>query len=531
MDLARFLAELSDPAVLPWPAASVEVRQTHISLVLLADDLVYKIRKPVKLPFVDFSTLELRKRDCDAEVRLNSRLAADVYLGVVPIVRQTGRLKIEGAGEPIEWAVKMRRLADEDTLASRLERGHVTPEQLKDLARQLAEFHAQAERSPRISEFGRTHVVAANARGNFEQSQSQVGNMVTAAVFERIERRTEDLLAELGPLLESRAARGIPCDTHGDLRADHVYFVEAGAANQPNTVVIDCLEFNDAFRYADPVADMAFLAMDLEFAGRQDLATAFADSYFATTGDEEGRRLLPFYIGYRAAVRGKVEGLTAAETEVPRDEREQAMRRATGYWLLALGALEPPQQRPALVLVAGLPGSGKSTLAAQLGEQANFEVIRSDLVRKEFAANAPSATESGSFGEGIYTAAWNARTYTECLVRAESLLREGRRVIVDASFRERVRREAFFNLAARLRVPMLLLVCDAPAEVIRERLDTRQGDASDADWAIYQRAAKVWEPIAHTVAARQHVVPSGDSREVTVSHALNKLREAGVSAL
>jgi len=529
VDLARFIAELSDPVVLPWPAASIEVRQTHISIVLLAGDVVYKLRKPVKLPFVDFSTLELRKRDCDAEVRLNSRLAADVYLGVVPIVRQRDGLKFEGTGEPIEWAVKMRRLADEDTLASRLERGHVTPELLEALARQLAEFHAQAERSPRISEFGRTQVVAANARGNFEQSRSQVGSTVTAAVFERTARRTEELLAELGPLLESRASRGIPCDTHGDLRADHVYFVEASTAAEPNTLVIDCLEFNDAFRYADPVADMAFLVMDLTFAGRPDLARVFADSYFTASGDEEGRQLLPFYIGYRAAVRAKVEGLKAAEAEVPRQQREQASARATGYWLLALGALELPQQRPALVLVGGLPGSGKSTLAAQLSEQANFEVIRSDVVRKELAGDGNSTTDSGAFGEGLYTAAWNTRTYAECLARAEGLLREGRRVIVDASFRQQVRREAFFDLASRLQVPLLLLVCEASADVIRERLAARQGDASDADWAIYQRAARAWEPVAHTVAARQHVVPSGGAREVTLSQALTKLREAGVT--
>jgi len=527
VDLARFIAELTNPAAFPQPVRSVEVRQTHISIVLLAGDVVYKIRKPVKLAFVDFSTLELRKRDCEAEVRLNSRLAAEVYLGVVPIVRQGGGLKIEGAGEPIEWAVKMRRLADEDTLASQLAQGTASQTQLVELARQLAEFHAQAERSPQIAEFGRTATITANARGNFEQSRNQIGVTVTPGVFDRIVRRTEELLCELRPLFESRAARSIPCDTHGDLRADHVYFLQEGKTTPPHTVVIDCLEFNDAFRYADPVADMAFLAMDLEFAGRIDLAVAFVDSYFEASGDEEGRQLLPFYVAYRATVRGKVEGLKAAEGEVPQQEREQSRQRAAGYWLLALGALEPAEQRPALVLVGGLPGSGKSTLAAQLAEQVNFEVIRSDVVRKELASDASS--NSGRFGEGRYTDEWNARTYAECLARAEAMLRDGRRVIVDASFREQPRRAAFFNLAARLCVPAVLLECQAPADVIRERLATRQGDASDADWSIYEAASRAWQPAAADPAKRQHVVPSGGTREATTLLALAVLRQVGVA--
>lgn len=530
MDLARLIAELSRPAAFPRPVSAVEVRQTHISIVLLADDVVYKVRKPVKLPFVDFSTLALRKRDCDAELRLNSRLAADVYLGVVPIVQCADGLVFEGEGEPVEWAVKMRRLADPDTLASRLEHNRVEPAQIEDLARQLAEFHAQAQRGPQISRFGSAEVVAANARGNFEQSRRQVDVTVTAEVFARIEQRTEELTAELAPLLESRATRGVPCDTHGDLRADHVYFVTDRETGQPRTVVIDCLEFNDAFRYADPVADMAFLAMDLLFADRGDLAQLFVESYFDAAGDDEGRRLLPFYVGYRAAVRGKVEGLKAAEVEVPQPERAEAQTRATGYWLLALGALEPPGQRPALVLIGGLPGSGKSTLAAELAGRANFEVIRSDVVRKELAGANDSTNATAAFGAGLYTTEWNARTYGECLARAEAMLRAGKRVLIDASFREDARRQAFFDLAERLRVPATLLVCEAAAEVIRQRIATRQGDASDADWAIYQQAAQAWEAASARVASRQHVVLSGEALEQSTSQALAVLRKVGLAA-
>ncbi len=520
MDLSRLIAELALPAAFPEPVSAVEVRQTHISIVLLAGDVVYKIRKPVKLPFVDFSTLELRRRDCDAEVRLNARLAADVYLGVVPIVRHAGRLQIDGIGEPLEWAVKMRRLADDDTLAAHLQRDQVDRWQMVELAGQLAAFHRQAERGPRIAEFGRFETVAANARGNFEQSRSQIGGAVTPGVFERLERRTAELLDELRPVFENRAARGVPCDTHGDLRTDHIYFLRDERSGERYTVAIDCLEFNDAFRYADPVSDMAFLAMDLLFAGRQDLADAFIDAYFAAADDAEGRGLLPFYIGYRAAVRGKVEGLKAAEAEVPTAEREQARARATSYWLLALGALEPAERRPALVLVAGLPGSGKSTLAALLSKQAGFATLRSDVVRKELAKVAAGEKTSSRFGEGLYTPRWNERTYAECLARAETMLREGGRVIVDASFREDAWRREFLELAARLRVPGLLFVCQAETDAIRRRLAERRGDASDADWSIYQAAAQAWEPASPPVAAQQHLLSASQSREETLQAAL-----------
>jgi aminoglycoside phosphotransferase family enzyme/predicted kinase len=531
VDLAHFIAELSLTSVFPRPVTQVEVRQTHISIVLLADEVVYKIRKPVKLPFVDFSTLELRKRDCDAEIRLNSRLAPDVYLGVVPIVRQADGLRIEGNGLPIEWAVKMRRLSDHDTLASRLERDQITAAQIDTLGRQLAAFHAAAERSPRIAEFGRTEVVAANARGNFAQTHGQIDVTISRSVFERIERKTEECLARLEPLLERRAARGVPCDAHGDLRADHVYFLDDEHGREPRTVVIDCLEFNDAFRYSDPVADMAFLAMDLQFARREDLAAAFVTSYFAASGDDEGRELLPFYVAYRAAVRAKVEGLKAAETEVPQADRTEARTRATGYWLLALAALEPPERRPALVLLGGLPGSGKSTLAAQLVAQENFHLVRSDVVRKELAGKAGTESSPNIFGTGLYAAEWNDRTYAECLARTESLLRAGGRVLVDASFREDQRRRQFLQLADRLHVSARFLVCEAPAGVIRRRLEQRQGDASDADWEIYKQAASNWQPTAADLRARQHVVQSGGTREESLSHALKVLREAGLASV
>lgn len=510
MDLPDLIALLSRPEAYPHPVASVEVRQTHISVVFLAGDFAYKVKKPVDLGFLDFTTLEKRRHFCDEETRLNRRLAPGVYLGVV-LITPAG---VEGPGEVIEWAVKMTRLPDEASLRWHVRQGDVTAQQFEALAKRVAEFHRTAEANDRTAAFGRFEVVAGNARENFEQSRSHVGLTVSRAAFDRMEVLTEAELSRLRPLIEARADRGVPRDTHGDLRLEHVYLLPDGLA------VIDCVEFAERFRFADPVADAAFLVMDLLAEGRPDLARAFADAYFAASGDEEGRQLLPFYVAYRATVRGKVQGMKAGEPEVPAAERATARQRSAAFWLLALGQLEEPARRPCLVLVGGLPGTGKSTLASGLAEAGGFEVIRSDVVRKELA--------SGVSGEALYRPEWIERTYAECLRRAEAVLGEGKRVIVDATFREDRRRARFLDAAKRSGVPGLLLVCESPPEVVRGRLAARTGDPSDADWAVYRKAAAGWEGPSNVVQRSTHVIDTtgGDAaREV----ALSVLREAGLA--
>jgi aminoglycoside phosphotransferase family enzyme len=317
----------------------VEVRQTHISLVFLAGPFVYKIKKPFDLGFLDFSTLERRRHFCNEEVRLNRRLAPEVYLDVVPLTATAAGLRLEGPGEAIEWAVKMRRLPAEATLEKRLQQGQVSVALIEALARRLADFHQQAEAGPHIAAYGCFEVVAHNARETLAGAEPLLGKTLSQDVFTRIGELTGKLLAELRPLIESRAQRGLPRDTHGDLRLEHVYLFPEKESSH-DLVIIDCIEFNERFRFADPVADLAFLAMDLTFQGRRDLAEALADAYFRAADDAEGWRLLPFYTAYRAAVRGKVEGLELTEKEIPPDERAAALERAQAHWLLALGELE-----------------------------------------------------------------------------------------------------------------------------------------------------------------------------------------------
>jgi aminoglycoside phosphotransferase family enzyme/predicted kinase len=525
MDLAPLIEMLSDPAAYPLPVEAVEVRHTHISVVFLAGPFAYKLKKPVNLEFLDFSTLDKRRYFCEEEVRLNHRLAADVYLGVVPVSCSGSRLKMEGAGQLVEWAVKMNRLPDEATLLNRLQRGQVDAGVLEALACKVASFHGGAEAGKHIAAFGRFEVVARNARENFDQVAPVVGTTLSQTVFERLRELTEETLTRLRPLIENRAARGVPRDTHGDLHLDHVYLFSERASPR-DLVIIDCIEFNERFRFADPVADMAFLVMDLKFNGRRDLASAFAEEYFRASAEGEGQKLLAFYVAYRAAVRGKVEGFELVEKEVPEGERAVALAKARAHWLLALGELETPARRPCLVLIGGLPGAGKSTLAQGLAAQAGFWLIRSDQVRKELAGLSANASAPSAVDEGIYTPGWMDRTYAESLCRAEKLLFEGKRVIVDASFGEERRRRAFLEAAARLAVPAVFILCQADPNVVRQRLACRLSDASDADWAIYQKAAERWEAIGLNTREFVRSVPTIGTKDQALSRALALLAES-----
>lgn len=521
MELTRLVEALSDPAAYPHPVEKVTVIHTHISVAFLAGKFAYKLKKPVDFGFLDFTTPEKRRHFCEEEVRLNRRLAPSVYLGVEPVTRTPDGLRVGGTGEAIDWVVKMERLPTGASLLDRLERGEVTPELIARLASTVADFHAKAEAGSHVSRYGRFEVVAANARDNFTQSEPTVGRALSRPVFDRLRSLTDATLERLRPLIESRAARGVPRDTHGDLHLDHVYHFPERAPPD-DLVAIDCVEFSERFRCADPVADAAFLVMDLVFRGRRDLADVFADSYFRAANDSEGRQLLPFYVAYRAAVRGKVEGLELGEKEIPADERADALRRARGHWLLALGELAEPAERPALVLVGGLPGTGKSTLARGLVEKAGFTVIRSDVVRKELAGLAPESRA----GAEHYTPEWSDRTYAECLKRAEERLFAGGRAIVDATLGEEERRRAFLEAAARLCVPAVFLVCKSNPGVVRQRIVNRRGDASDADVGVYERAASRWEEVAPAARAVTHEIPTDGTPDVALAAALGVLRNA-----
>jgi aminoglycoside phosphotransferase family enzyme/predicted kinase len=518
---------LSDPSAYPCSVAAVEVRQTHISVVFLVDSLAYKIKRPVSTGFADYSTPERRRHFCEEELRLNRRLATEVYLAVVPVTSEGGVIRMEGSGQVVEWAVKMKRLPDAATLGSRLERDELGAEALEELARRLAEFHAGADSGPEIAAGASFDSVARNVSDNFDQAAPEMGITLSRPVRDRLAILTNTTLDRLRSLVDDRAARGIPRDTHGDLRLDHIYWFPEREPPS-NWVIVDCIEFDQRYRHADPIADIAFLAMELIIRGHGDLATVFAEAYLTAAADEQGRPLIPFYMSYRSMVRGKVRGMQSTDPQLSGPDRAETLQLARAHWLFALGELETANRRPGLVLVAGLPGAGKSTLAGDLAERAGFTLIRSDKVRKELLGQTSKGTSPAVFGGGLYTADWNEQTYAECLRRAEELLFEGNRVLVDATFREQLHRRLFLEVARRWAIPVCLIHCQADPDVVRERLASRRDDASDADAAIHAEIARRWEEPDLPTRQLTRVIDTSGTRSHSLAQAIGVLQEFGL---
>lgn len=503
---------------------TVEVIHTHASVVFLAGDRVLKIKKPVDLGFLDYSTLARREAMCRAEVELNRRLARDVYLGVVPITQRGDRVEIDGDGEIVEWAVEMRRLDEAGSWSRLVAQARLTVAQVHDAARYIARFHRDARHGePTLGAF---QAVAAACRDNITALRRGLGS---SAVLRRVELTTERELEARRERIDARARAGKVREIHGDLRLEHLYDV-GNTGRIEDLRIIDCVEFADALRHGDPAADIAFLAMDLRMHGAWSLADELTKTWCSELDDPGAAEVLPLYCAYRSAVRAKVRMLQSSDRALDDAAREEARSLTIGHLVLALSELAAPEDRPALVLVGGLPGTGKSRLAADLERRANMTWIRADAVRKELAGLAAGASGKSEIEGGIYTHAWNDRTYGECRDRARAILEAGGRVVVDASFKEERRREELLAVARACGARAHLLICVAPPEAVRARLAQRHDDPSDADWTIYAHAARTWEPLGPVSASVASMVETERPHEETVATALDDLSACGMAA-
>jgi aminoglycoside phosphotransferase family enzyme/predicted kinase len=488
---AALLRELVQPGVLPGATGSntaTELRQTHLSAVLLTTDRAYKLKKPKSFGFCDYSTVARRRHYCEQEVRLNSRLAPWVYLGVAPIVQMAdGHLRIGAARAPghlpvasahsdggrvVDYAVVMHRLPDGAMLAARVRTSTASPALLARVAEVVAAFHAGSHTDAKVERFGDLDVIRANWEENFAQMRPYVGDILDAATFGQVEHYVHRFLAARVALLEQRVRARRIRDCHGDLRLEHVYALGPAADPGERVAIIDCIEFNDRFRYGDVASEVAFLAMELDTAGRPDLARDFVDAYVCQTGDDELRELLPFYACYRACVRAKVAAFQRDEPEVPCEQREEACREAGALLALAGHYAAGPAQ-PMLVLIGGLMGTGKSGLAAMLSQRLGWPVVSSDVLRKRLAGLDPSQPQPDAFGIGIYDKAWTARTYAALCDEAAAVLRQGRSVLLDATWIRRADRQSAVRVAAAAGVSCVYLECTCAREVALARLAAR----------------------------------------------------------
>jgi uncharacterized protein len=445
-------------------AAPAAVRETHISVLFFVGDRVYKLKKPVSLAFLDFSSREARERVCRRELDLNRRLAPDVYLDVLDVVASDG--------EPVDHLVVMRRMPEDRRLSKLAEEGRAD-ECIREVARVVAAFHARCATSAEIARQGSVERILANWTSSFATMEPFVGSVLDEGIARDVEARARRYLAGRARLFAARIAEGKVRDGHGDLLADDVFCLDDGPR------ILDCIEFDDHLRYGDVLADVTFLAMDLERVATRELGARFLDWYREFAGETYPATLAHHYVAYRAHVRAKVACIRSAQGD---DTAVGHARR-----LLAMTRDHLVGGRVALVLVGGPPGTGKSTLAAGLAEQLGWTLLRSDEVRKDLAGLGHTVRSDAAYREGLYSAESTAATYDELLGRARSLLERGEPTILDASWSDSEWRTHAARIARDTSSDLIEFRCVLDPATAADRVDrrARQGqDPSDATRSV-----------------------------------------------
>jgi len=430
------------------PAVPAALAETHVSVLAFIGDRVYKLKKPVALGFLDFSTRAARETACHREVELNRRLAPDVYLGVAEVLDPQGR--------PCDHLVVMRRMPVERRLASLVRSGADVAGGLRQVARLVAGFHERCSASARISSAATRDAVLGNWEDNFAQMAPFVGPVLAPEVAAGVERLARRYLAGRSALFEHRIASGMVRDGHGDLLAEDVFLLEDGPR------VLDCIEFDDRLRHGDVLADVAFLAMDLERLGAPHLGRRFLEWYAEFSGKRHPASLVEHYVAYRAHVRAKVACLRHAQGD------DGAAGEAAALLGLALAHLALGRVR--MVLVGGLPGTGKSTLASALADASGWTVLRADEVRRDVGRD----TGPAPYGAGAYRRSSLTAVYGELLERARTALRLGEPVILDASWRHEEWRQEARRVAEDTATDVVELRCEAPLDVAAQRVAGRR---------------------------------------------------------
>jgi len=451
---------------------AVTLHETHLSWVLLAGRLAIKLKKPVHLPFVDFSTCAARRTACENELRLNRRLAPSLYRRVV-LVRGTAEApRFAGAGRPIDAVLCMRRFPEDALLSRRLASGALDARTVERLAHRIARFHAAAERAPDAGD------AVVEATAPLARVLDQLAGLESPEWNDRAACWLQDSRTRLATAFRARRARGTVRDCHGDLHLANT--VDLGT----EVTAFDCIEFDPAVRRIDVMDDVAFATMDLEARGRPDLAHRFLDAYLAASGDYDGLAVLRFHETGRACIRRLVQRLA------PRDDGD-----APDYLGFATRRMGGGYARPRLAILCGVAGSGKSTVSASLVDATGAVRVRSDVERKRLRGHGDLGVGAA---DGMYGPQATAATYARLADCARSGLSAGLDVLVDAAFLQRAQRAAFARLAGELQVSFNIMACEAPVPVLARRVAARGAagiDPSDADVDVLERQLRTRESL------------------------------------
>lgn len=485
----------------------ISVHETHIGVVFLIGDRALKMKKPIRTDFLDFSTRRRRERMCHREVELNRRLAPDAYLGVADLLGPDRT--------PCEHLVVMVRMPADRRLSALVADGRSGVDEVRQVARVMAAFHARADRSAQIAAEGDRDALWNRWRGVIDGMRSAGVDVLGTDLVEAIDRSAARFLAGRAALFSNRVAEGRIVDGHGDLLAQDVFCLPEGPQ------ILDCLEFDDRLRWVDGLDDAAFLAMDLHHRGRPDLADTFLRHYAELIGDPAPASLRHHYIAYRAAVRARVALIQAQQIahstdDSARRDLDEATEEARTHAELTMEHLNRGAVR--LVLVGGLPGTGKSTIAEGLADQFGMVLLSTDRTRKELAGLDPTRSAPERYETGLYDPAMTGRTYTEMINRARPLLSLGESVVLDGSWTRDQHRRTASQLAEDTHTDLVAIRCHAPATVAADRLRTRTSTTSDADATIADAMAAAEDPWPQA-----YDLPTDRDERQTLAHAVDLL--------
>jgi aminoglycoside phosphotransferase family enzyme/predicted kinase len=474
--LPPLIQQMLTPDFYPHPVTEpIELLQTHISFVLLTGPYAYKLKKPVNFGFLDFSTLAKRHHFCEEEVRLNRRLAPELYLGVVAIAENDGKYSFApDHAEPgqsmaaAEYAIKMPQFDQSNLLINLFEQGKIKPEHMIDIGKQMAQFHAIAATNDHIASFGTMAAIKAVADDNYGATDRYIGRAQTQAQFDQTKAFTDKFFAEHEQLFSDRIAQGKVKECHGDVHLKNICLYEGKIR------IFDCIEFNEPFRNSDILYDAAFLLMDLQYRGRRDLANIFLNTYLEQTGDYDALPLLPLYGSMRAYIRAKVTSFLLDDPNIPEPVKASAANEAAAYYKLAHDYASSSQGK--ILLMSGLSGSGKSTIARTIAPKIEAIHLRSDVIRKHLAG--VGLLEQA--GDEIYTPEMTTKTYTRLANLATLLASQGFNVILDAKYDRQNLRDLVTQAATAQNIPWQIVYCQAPIEALKQRLGDRAAQGGDA---------------------------------------------------
>jgi aminoglycoside phosphotransferase family enzyme/predicted kinase len=515
----QLLPFLLNPNSYPHRPRRVQLLQTHASFVFLAPPFVYKVKKSVNFGFLDFSTLAKRRFYCGREVQLNRRLCSKVYLGVIPISLKTGRLTFGKGSQIVEYAVKMQELAERYFLNKLIERDAVEVADLDRIAQKLKKFYQAQRPTAAIEEWGKVKRLKISTDENFRQTEAYVGQTISRASFEAIRFYTHEFYRRNAALFASRIQERRIRDCHGDLHLEHIHLA-------PRSLhIYDCIEFNDRLRYVDVASDVAFLAMDLDYEGRPDLARHFVAKMGAALRDHGMAKLMDFYKCYRANVRGKVESLRSSAPEASAAEQRMSAERARRYFRLAL-QYPVAGSEPMVLVVMGRIASGKSTLAGELARELGWEAFSSDCVRKKLAGLPVHKRSDKAARARLYSPTMTQKTYQALCRYAAKCVKQHRSVILDGRFGRRAYRDEVKGLCERLGANGRFITVEASDAMIKRRLkerDAKVDEVSDARFEDFDKLRRLDEPPSELGSSELLVATTENSPEATLIEVLKKL--------